>query len=104
MNWNRRSFLTTGAAALGTLAALSPAAEAQLITQQADWKASEFSALLKHSGRAKQVFDVRAVGDGKFLNGMKNSLNAFQFGFGIAGGSIKLVAALHGPANLLNFS
>jgi intracellular sulfur oxidation DsrE/DsrF family protein len=104
MNWNRRSFLTTGAAALGTLAALPPTAEAQLVFQQTDWKAAEFSALVKHTGRAKQVFDVKAIADGKFLQGMKNSLNGFQFGFGIAPTSIKLVAGLHGPANLLNFS
>ncbi|HZL28168.1 MAG TPA: hypothetical protein VFC39_16725 [Acidobacteriaceae bacterium] len=104
MNWNRRSFLTTGAAALGTLAAFSPTAEAQLVFQQTDWKSAEFTALLKHAGRAKQVFDVRAIGEGKFLNGMKNTLNGFQFGFGIAPASIKVVAALHGPANLLNFS
>jgi len=104
MNWNRRSFLTTGAAALGTLATLSPTAEGQLVFQQADWKAAEFSALVKHTGRAKQVFDARAIGDGKFLQGMKNSINGFQFGFGIAPASIKVVAALHGPANLLNFS
>ena len=63
MNWNRRSFLTTGAAALGTLAALSHTAEAQLVFQQTDWKSAEFAALLKHAGRAKQVFDVRAVGE-----------------------------------------
>jgi len=104
MNWNRRSFLTTGAAALGTLATLSPATEAQLVFQQADWKAAEFSTLVKHTGRAKQVFDVRAIADGKFLQGIKNSINGFQFGFGIAAGSIKVVAGLHGPANLLNFS
>ena len=102
MNWNRRSFLTTGAAALGTLATLSPTAEGQLVFQQADWKAAEFSALVKHTGRAKQVFDARVITDGKFLQGMKNSVNGFQFGFGIAPASIKLVAALHGPANLLN--
>ncbi len=104
MNWNRRSFLTTGAAALGTLAALSPKAEGQLVFQQANWKAAEFSALVKHTGRAKQVFDVKAITDGKFLQGMKNSINGFQFGFGIAATSIKVVAGLHGPANLLNFS
>ena len=104
MNWNRRSFLTTGAAALGTLAALPPTAEGQLVFQQTDWKAAEFSALLKHTGKAKQVFDVKAIADGKFLQGMKNSVNGFQFGFGLAAASIKVVAALHGPANLLNFS
>jgi intracellular sulfur oxidation DsrE/DsrF family protein len=104
MNWNRRSFLATGAAALGTLATSSPAATAQLITQQADWKMTEFAALLKNTARVKQLFDVHAVGDGKFLGSMKNTLNGFHFGFGFAESSIKLAAGLHGPANLLNFS
>jgi intracellular sulfur oxidation DsrE/DsrF family protein len=104
MNWNRRSFLATGAAALGTLAASSPTATAQLITQQTDWKMAEFSALIKSTASAKQVFDVHAVAEGKFLGSMKNSLNGLHYGFGIAESSIKLAAALHGPVNLLNFS
>jgi intracellular sulfur oxidation DsrE/DsrF family protein len=104
MNWNRRSFLATGAAALGTLAASSPAATAQLVTQQSDWKMAEFGALLKSTARAKQVFDVHAVGDGKFLGSMKNSLNGLHYGFGIPQDSIKLAAGLHGAANLFNFS
>ena len=40
---------------------------------------------------------------GKFLNNIKNSLNGLHFGFGIPHEQIKIVAALHGPATLLNY-
>jgi intracellular sulfur oxidation DsrE/DsrF family protein len=51
----------------------------------------------------KQVYDVRAVGEGKFLNNVKNSLNGFRYGFGIANEQIKIAVALHGPSNALAF-
>lgn len=43
------------------------------------------------------------IGDGKFLNNIKNSLNGLRFGFGIPERQVKIVAALHGPANMLNY-
>jgi len=43
------------------------------------------------------------IGDGKFLSNVKNSFNGLHFGFGIPEGQIKIAAALHGPANLLNY-
>jgi intracellular sulfur oxidation DsrE/DsrF family protein len=51
----------------------------------------------------KQVYDIITIANGAFLNNVKNSLNGLHFGFGIPEEQIKLVAALHGPANLLNF-
>jgi hypothetical protein len=53
--------------------------------------------------RIKQVFDIVQIGDGKFLNNIKNSFNGLRFGFGIPERQIKIAAALHGPANLLNY-
>jgi hypothetical protein len=51
----------------------------------------------------KQVYDVTQIAEGKFLNNIKNSLNGLHFGFGIPNEQIKIVAALHGPANMLNY-
>jgi intracellular sulfur oxidation DsrE/DsrF family protein len=48
------------------------------------------------------VFDIIPIPEGRFLNNIKNSLNGLQFGFGIPDEQIKVVAALHGPANMLN--
>ena len=53
--------------------------------------------------RVKQVFDVVQIGDGKFLNNIKNSLNGLHFGFDVREGPIKIAAALHGPANMVNY-
>jgi len=104
MTLSRRSFvgtITTGMAALGSL--VLPKAESQFVYQHSDWKFAEFDQLIKHPARAKQVFDVRPIGDGKFLSNMKNSLNGFHFGFNVPANQIKLAAALHGPSNMLNF-
>jgi len=48
------------------------------------------------------VYDVISISEGAFLNNMKNSLNGLPFGFGIPKEQIKVVGALHGPANMLN--
>ena len=103
---NRRSFVSNaivGAATVGLLQESAPRAEAQLVYKKADWKIEEFNQLAKSTARVKQVYDVVQVGDGKFLNNIKNSLNGFDFGFGIPKDQVKIAAALHGPANLLNY-
>jgi hypothetical protein len=100
---SRRSFVgaATGAAvlAIGTL----NSAECQLVYTKSDWKVSEFKQLAESPARVKQVYDVTQIADGGFLNNIKNSLNGLHFGFGIPAAQIKIVAALHGPANLLNY-
>jgi hypothetical protein len=100
----RRSFVgqaVAGAAILGTAA---PGAEAQLVYESSDWKVADFHRLLKDPSRVKQVFDEIQIGDGRFLNNMKNSLNGLQFGFDIPTNQVKMIGALHGPANMLNFN
>jgi hypothetical protein len=100
---SRRSFVehaVVGAAALGAVAA---PADAQLVYKSSDWKLAEFNRLLKDTSRVKQVFDEIQIGDGRFLNNMKNSLNGLRFGFDIPVDQIKMIGALHGPANMLNF-
>lgn len=100
---SRRSFVgaATGAAvlAMGTV----NSAEGQLVYTKSDWKLSEFKQLVESPARVKQVFDITRIAEGSFLNNIKNSLNGLHFGFGIPVVQIKIVAALHGPANLLNY-
>ncbi|QNI30174.1 hypothetical protein H7849_13315 [Alloacidobacterium dinghuense] len=105
-NITRRSFVSTataGIAALGAFGSISREAEAQLVWKAEDWKLAEFEKLVKDPARIKQMFDVIQIGDGKFLNNVKNSLNGLRFGFNIPEHQIKIVAALHGPANMLNY-
>ena len=59
--------------------------------------------LLKKTAHVRQVFDVTAINDGKFLNNIKNSLNGLEFGFGIALKQVQIIAALHGAANMINY-
>lgn len=103
---SRRSFVASavaGAASLSAIGTQSPGADAQLVYTTKDWSTTEFDQLAKLPARVKQVYDVSAIGGGKFLNNIKNSLNGLHFGFGIPDNQIKVVAALHGAANMLNF-
>lgn len=102
----RRSFVATAAAGVGAtgfFAAGSPAAEAQLVWTASEWNMTDFHKLVTNPARVKQVYDVTQIAEGKFLNNIKNSLNGLRFGFGVAEANIKVVAALHGPANMVNY-
>jgi hypothetical protein len=105
---SRRSFVSSAAAGVTALGALGAAAgsnpaEAQLVYTTSDWKRADFDALLKNPAHVKQVYDAVAIDDGKFLNNIKNSLNGLHFGFGVPVEQIQIVAALHGPTNMLNY-
>jgi hypothetical protein len=108
-NITRRSFVSQAAAGVTSLGLLSaaahatPAEEAHLVWKNSDWKLSEFLALVKDQARIKQVFDSTQIAEGRFLNNIKNSLNGLHFGFDIPDRQVKIVAALHGPANMLNY-
>jgi intracellular sulfur oxidation DsrE/DsrF family protein len=104
-NMSRRTFVSSATAGLAALGALSSAAEghAQLVWTSRDWKLAEFETLLREPARIRQVYDVTQIGEGKFLNNIKNSLNGLRFGFNVPAGQIKVVGALHGPANMLNY-
>jgi intracellular sulfur oxidation DsrE/DsrF family protein len=101
-NVSRRD-LMDGAGALCAAIAAPEAGNAQLVYRHGDWKAEEFQELLHKTARVRQVFDVTAINEGKFLNNIKNSLNGFEFGFGISPKQVQIVAALHGPANMINY-
>jgi len=103
MNLTRRSFvgaIGSGAAVIGLNL---PAADAQILYMPADWHAAEFDKLLKSKARVRQVFDCDKIESGEIFGPMKNSINGLHFGFGIPADQIKVVAALRGQANLLNF-
>lgn len=105
-NVTRRSFVSSAAAgmtALGLFSGSIPVAEGQLVWKASEWKLADFHKLVNHPARIKQAYDVAQIGEGKFLNNIKNSLNGLQFGFDIPKDQIKIVAAMHGPANMLNY-
>lgn len=105
-NVTRRSFVSSAAAgmtALGVFSGMSEPAEAQLVWTASEWKIAEFEKLVHNPARIKQVWDIVQIGDGKFLNNIKNALNGLHFGFGVPTEQIKMAAALHGPANMLNY-
>jgi hypothetical protein len=102
----RRSFASQTAAAIAALGLLGEApraAEPQLVWKSSEWKLASFRKLVADPAHIKQVFDIVQIGDGKFLNNIKNSLNGLRFGFDVPDHQIKIVAALHGPANLINY-
>ncbi|MGH9679250.1 MAG: hypothetical protein ACRD4Y_04810, partial [Candidatus Acidiferrales bacterium] len=100
---SRRSFVGQAVVGATALGAVAKHTDAQLVYKSSDWKLADFNRLVKDPARVKQVFDEIQIGDGRFLNNIKNSLNGLQFGFDIPAKSIKIIAALHGPANMLNF-
>ena len=105
-NVTRRSLVSRGALGLltvGLFGAVPDATEAQLVWRASEWKLPEFEKLVQDPARIKQLYDIVQVGDGKFLNNIKNSFNGLQFGFAIPERQIKIVAALHGAANMLNY-
>ncbi len=95
-----RRTMIAGAAAL---AGAATGARAQLVYKRSDWKREEFDRLIHAPGRIRQVYDVTAINEGRFLNNIKNSFNGLEFGFGIAADQIRIVAALHGAANMVNY-
>ena len=102
-NMSRRSLLSRAAVGFTSSAlfsAASSASERQFVWRASDWKLAEFQKLLNDPARIKQVYDVVQIGDGRFLNNIKNSFNGLQFGFGVPEGQVKIAAALHGPANI----
>jgi hypothetical protein len=102
----RRSLLSraaVGLTSLGLFASAPDEAEGQLVWKTSEWKLAEFRSLVNDPARVKQVYDIAQIDDGKFLNNIKNSFNGLQFGFGIPRAQVKIVAALHGPANMLNY-
>src|SRR5260370_34704744 len=100
---SRRFFIRPAATGLVAMGAATAAVEAQLVYQRADWNIKEFEQLVRVPSRAKQLYDISAISSGRFLNNVKNSLNGLHFGFGIPVQQIQIVAALHGPANMLNY-
>src|SRR6202158_1899878 len=105
-NITRRALISRAALSLTTLGLFTGAphaAEAQLVWKASDWKLADFQKLVNNPARIKQLFDIVQIGDGKFLNNIKNSFNGLRFGFGISERQIKIADALHGPATPLKY-
>jgi intracellular sulfur oxidation DsrE/DsrF family protein len=101
MDMNRKQFLVRGLTGAAALAA-GAMAQGQLVDTRADWRERDFRRLMARPARYRQVYDIVAINHGIFLNNIKNSLNGFQFGLDLTPRQFHIVAALHGPANLLN--
>jgi hypothetical protein len=102
----RRSFVSraaAGLAALGVAGENAHQARAQLVWKGEQWKLGDFHKLAASPASVKQVVNASAINDGTVLNSIKNSLNGLQFGFGVPKQEIKIVAALHGSANMINY-
>jgi hypothetical protein len=102
----RRFLISRGAAGFATLGLFGGAphaAEAQLVWTTSEWKLANFEKVVNDPARIKQLYDVVQIGDGKFLNNVKNSFNGLRFGFGIPERQIKIAVALHGSADMLNY-
>lgn len=102
-DFSRRSLLS-GAVAVAASTIWSDPVHAQYVWQKSNWQAAEFDALTRLPRRIKQVLHGFAVNDGRILKNVKNSLNGLGFGTGIPDNQIQIVAALNGPANMLNYS
>ncbi len=99
---NRRTFVAGLTAGVAALAAGSKA-NAQLVYRHSEWKAEDFNRLVNTPAHVRQVYDVTGIEHGLFLNAIKNSLNGLQFGFDVPASQIQIIAALHGPANTINY-
>jgi hypothetical protein len=75
-NITRRSLISGAAAgltSLGLFGGAPRAADSQLVWRASEWNLNEFQKLVNDPARIKQMFDIVQVGDGKFLNNIKNS-------------------------------
>ena len=100
---SRRAFVGQAVAGLAAATMMDRTAHAQRVWEKAQWKIEDFNTLVHLPRQVKQVVDVSAIGEGKFLGNVRNSLNALHYGFGIPVDQIKIAVALHGPANMLNY-
>lgn len=98
----RKQFLAAGVAGVSALAAGT--AHAELVETLSEWRQQDFEGVVRRPAHYRQAYDITEIGNGVFLNNIKNSLNGFEFGFGAKPNEMNVVAALHGNANLLNFN
>lgn len=101
MKMTRKGFLALGVAGAG--AVVAGRANGELVETLNEWRQDAFLKAVSRPARYRQVYDITQIGNGVFLNNIKNSLNGFQFGFSLAPRDFNVIAALHGNANLLNF-
>jgi len=103
MNEFSRRTLLGGAVVAATSTLWDQPAHAQYVWQKSDWQAAEFDALLQLPRRIKQVIHAHEIGEAKFLNNVKNSMNGILFGVGVPAAQVQIVCAMNGLANTLNY-
>ena len=101
----RRDFFTVGAT-LAVLAAgacaKSSAGELQLVEGASKFDASALGTLAAKPADVRQVWDV-GTNPPAALSEIKNSLNGFQFGYGMDPKRLSIVACLHNVANIVAY-
>src|SRR5260370_6818305 len=95
LNASSAAITAIGASLLLTSAVAHPDTEPQVVWSTSQWKIADFRKLVEDKAPVKQLFDARAINQGSFLDEMKNSLNAFHFGFALPIDHFNLVAPLH---------
>jgi len=76
---------------------------AQLVYTKSEWKLSEFYELAKDPARIKQVYDIIPIANGGLRNNNQELAEWAALRIRHTAEQIKIVAALHGPANMLNY-
>lgn len=105
MSMTRQQFFTRGLAALAAAASLPGSASADLVERKSQWHgAAQLKQLMTRPARYRQLYDITDIHDGVFLNNVKNSLNGFEFGYGVPVRQVQIAVGLHGPATVLNFN
>jgi intracellular sulfur oxidation DsrE/DsrF family protein len=94
---SRRTFIAAGAA----VAAAAPALAAEAAEVDPERTAAPFDlpalmARLNEPARHKQLFAVAHVNDGAVISYMRNSLDAYERGFGEGPGSLRVAAVFYG--------
>ena len=101
----RKTFIAASAlaAALVTDACAKSANALELVEARSEFDYAAFSKLVDRPFAVRQLWDVDGY-EPLALGGMKNALNGYEFGFGIAPSRIGLIACLHGSANAFAYS
>lgn len=102
---NRRKFAKSALAGIATITASGTANRMDGQTMQTSTSSgtNAFNQLLKDPAQTKMIFDVSQIANGRFLVSIKNALNGLHSGFGLPAEQIRVIAGLHGPANMLNY-
>lgn len=103
---NRKGFLATSAAVAaspGMVRANEVPGGTHRVERRADFDEQAFAAIVGRPADLRQLFEAVTFQPG-VLNGIKNSFNGLQFGFGHPADRIVIALAGHGPSAVYGYS